>query len=461
MMMNRIALFSATLLLCGLLTACTDGQHPSDPNPYANAAQNTDQNEKLTSRFPESPLTASTALDSVLDASSVRAETATDQGTLIMVSEGREELGHLVVSSNLGLEGDKTFQSNYKIVYRQGEEAKTLLELPAMMYARPNDKKLIFNKLSFKDADVYILTPQYKTGHGVEGYAFAIDKKNGEASSLKISNGGSISDTLVYSEIERYPRIENDLLVVSPPIGAGGDVEAEEKLYKLDLANKKLVSVMSSSKLDNKANQIGFMITDPDRKIKLYNAHTTYKADDSFKGFILEVEGNPHYFDWEVLSMYSGETQVFYTDITGDEIEEAVVIMTWGKGTEMAIQEIHVVDTETFEEIKIADPVEILDKEVTSNVAMQGDTAKVSLKVRGKEYILQTDDVTPEFLNDRVGYGSIIYYQVKDGKLTARLGANISVIKFVGDFHITYTFEQNELRADQIEFEEYASEKGK
>lgn len=457
MMMNRVAFFSAILLLSGMLTACTDGQNQAKSNTPEHVSQNANT---ITTQFPKSPLTASTILDSIKDTPSVRGETVTDHGTLLMVSEGREELGHLAVSSNLGLEGDKTFQSNYAIVYKQGEEEKTLLELPSLMFARPNDRKLTFNQLSFKNAEVYVLMPQYKTGHGVEGYVFAIDKKSGEASRLKISDEGSTSDTLVYSEMERFPHVENDLLVVSPPMGAGGETEAEEKQYRLDLANKTLVAVKSSDTLKDKENQVEFFLTDPDRRLKLYNANTTYKADDFYKGFILEVDGTPHYFDWEVLSMYADETQVLHTDVTGDGIEEAVVIMTWGRGTEMAIQEVHVVDTETFEEIKVADPVEILDNEVASSIAMQGETAKISVNVQGMEDVVLTDDVTPGFVNNRVGYGGIIYYQVKDGKLTARLGANISVIKFIGDFHITYRFEQNELRADHIEFEEVAEKKG-
>lgn len=255
---NRIALFSASILLFGLLVACNNKEDHSEIEPSTEAsttdnstnsstqnslAAGSENHEQLTSQFPKSTLTASTDLDSVIDTPSVRAETVTKQGTLLMISKGREERGHLVVSSNFGVEGDKTFQSNYSIVYKQGKDDEILLELPAFMFAQPNDQKLSFEKVSFKDADVYFLSPQYKTGHGLEGYVFAVDNLSGEASALKIINKGQDFNTLVFSETDPLPYIENDRLVVDPPIGAGTpEEETKEVHYKLDLANKQLAA---------------------------------------------------------------------------------------------------------------------------------------------------------------------------------------------------------------------------
>ncbi|MFD1773957.1 hypothetical protein ACFSF2_08600 [Paenibacillus rhizophilus] len=160
-----------------------------------------------------------------------------------MISNGKEERGHLLVSSVMGQEGDQTFQSNYSIVYRQGEHDKVLLELPAYLFVQPSDKKLSFKKVNFKDADVYILAPQYQTGHGLEGYVFAIDKQSGDVFSLEIIKKGHVSKTLVYSESEPFPYIQNEQLVVHPPIGAGTPEEdTKDVFYKLDLINKLLVA---------------------------------------------------------------------------------------------------------------------------------------------------------------------------------------------------------------------------
>ncbi len=94
--------------------------------------------------FPKSELADSIVIDSVSEDHSIRAEQQASKGTLLMISNGKEERGHLVVSSTLGQEGDQTFQSNYSIVYRQGEKDKVLLELPAHLFVQPTDKRLSF-----------------------------------------------------------------------------------------------------------------------------------------------------------------------------------------------------------------------------------------------------------------------------------------------------------------------------
>ncbi len=97
--------------------------------------------------------------------------------------------------------------------------------------------------MSFTDADVYIFTPQYQTGHGVEGYIFAIDKASGDAFHLNIVKDGKTSKTLLYSESSPFPAVKDDILLVYPPVGAcTAEEEANEVHYKLDLKNKQLLS---------------------------------------------------------------------------------------------------------------------------------------------------------------------------------------------------------------------------
>ncbi|AIQ65608.1 hypothetical protein PSTEL_23365 [Paenibacillus stellifer] len=159
-----------------------------------------------------------------------------------MISGDREERGHLIVPSVLGAEGDQTFQSNYKIVYRKGNNDEVLLELPAFLYVQPTDKIIPFDKVSFKEADIFLLTPQYRTGHGLEAYVFAADKQNGNVFPVEIRKGKTTSKMLLYSELNS-PFNQNEQLVVYPPIGAGTpEQDAKEIHFKLDLRNKQLIA---------------------------------------------------------------------------------------------------------------------------------------------------------------------------------------------------------------------------
>ncbi|MEC0240977.1 hypothetical protein P4H66_14080 [Paenibacillus dokdonensis] len=245
--------------MCSLLLACNNQQDhletsaPDKASTSEEAATSDSSNnptdfspetpEEITSQFPKSELSDSIALDSINDTPSLRAETPAEQGTLVMVSDGREERGHLIVSSVLGVEGDQTFQSHYSVVYRKDNQDKVLLSLPNFLFIQPSDKKLSFDKISFKETDVYLLTPQYRTGHGLEGYAFAVDKKSGDAFPLKLMRKGYESKTLLYADKGQLPFSQNERLVVHPPIGAGTPEEDTKDIYyQLDLENKQLVA---------------------------------------------------------------------------------------------------------------------------------------------------------------------------------------------------------------------------
>lgn len=232
---NKLILqVASSVLAFSLLVACNHQQINSSTQ---------EQKPSVVSLFPKNDLMDSIVIDAVNEDKSIRAEQQTEKGTLLMIAKGREELGHLVVSSTMGQEGDQTFQSNYSIIYRQGDQDKVLMELPNYLFFRPSSKKISFEKLSFKEAEVYILTPQYQTGHGVEGYIFAIDKQNEDVFPLEIVKKDQVSKTLLYSEAEPLPSVENNILVVHPPVGAGTqEAEAKDIFYKLELHNKRFVA---------------------------------------------------------------------------------------------------------------------------------------------------------------------------------------------------------------------------
>ncbi|SEN72462.1 hypothetical protein SAMN04487895_102349 [Paenibacillus sophorae] len=248
---KRTVLFLSSILSLSLLLACNNQQNSeiSMENELATTnvfpelpASDPTGTGGILSQFPESDISESISIDSVNYTPFVRAKTYTEQGTLLMVSNGREELGHLIVSSVMGVEGDRTFHSNYSIVYRQDNQDKVLLNLPALLYIQPSDKLLSFDKISFKEADVYLLTPQYQTGHGLECYAVAINKMSGDAFSLKFIRKGYVFEKLVYSE-KQIPFNQNERLVVHPAVGAGTPEEDTKEIhYKLDLANRQFIA---------------------------------------------------------------------------------------------------------------------------------------------------------------------------------------------------------------------------
>lgn len=198
--------------------------------------------EGLTSQFPLEGLANSVVMDSANDKGTIRARTATGHGELLMISSSPEERGHLNVSSNYGLEGEQTYQADYSIVFREGKQDQVLLKLPAFLFVQPADHILNFEQISFEEADVYLLTPQYKSGHGLLGYAFAIDKRSGGAFPLSFAQDSIVQATLTYSELQPLPANDNEQLTVHLPVGAGGDPELEPRLYRLDMDKRQFIA---------------------------------------------------------------------------------------------------------------------------------------------------------------------------------------------------------------------------
>lgn len=262
------ALTASAVLSLSLLLGCTSQQTSgtvtpapeaalsATPNPSAissisippassaptSSAESPAATEGLISRFPLEGLANSVIIDSVNDDKTIRARTAAGQGELLMISSGPEERGHLNVSSNDGLEGEQTYQADYSIVYREDKQDQVLLKLPAFLFVRPSGQVLDFKRISFKKAEVYLLTPQYKSGHGLTGYAFAISKLDGAAFPLSFVQDGTVHDTLVYSELQPLPANDNEQLIVHLPVGAGGDPELEPRRYELDLDKQQFVA---------------------------------------------------------------------------------------------------------------------------------------------------------------------------------------------------------------------------
>lgn len=113
---------------------------------------------------------------------------------------------------------------------------------------------------------------------------------------------------------------------------------------------------VSATQQDTKdAKLIG---TSEDKKVKLYEEANDIKLD---------VNGKVKNFNWENPGNTGTDPQVFYTDVTEDGGEEAVVIINTGRGTELDIFDIHVVD-EDLHEIKVPDYKEITENYIKSNV---------------------------------------------------------------------------------------------
>lgn len=224
--------------------------------------------------------------------------------------------------------------------------------------------------------------------------------------------------------------------------GCGGSDKPETVTQGLGESPSKQVTTQPVQ--DTDAKLLG---SSEDEKVKFYK-----KTD----GAILDINGNKKDFPWNVPVDTGTAPQVYYTDVTGDRKEEAVIIIQTGRGTGLNNYDIHVVSAEDLSEIKVQSYEEIVADQIETHVAKKGDdTLAISVKAQGKEYNFNYGfDPAPDQKQDSLGFGGVYIYSLENQKIKLNLGAAVpGTTTYVCDFNVTYKFDsaKNELVADQIE----------
>ncbi|MEG6616574.1 hypothetical protein V6C27_09125 [Peptococcaceae bacterium 1198_IL3148] len=155
---------------------------------------------------------------------------------------------------------------------------------------------------------------------------------------------------------------------------------------------------------------------------------------------------------WMNVTSPSRPPQIIVEDISGDGTKELIIILTHGYGTGTLIQEAHVYHMENnfHNELLVDNPMAIVLKNVKSTLLP--NEAKINIADKQVAVGLEAE---PEYLNNEVGFGSIIRYHVKDNQLIANIGAQVSPASFIGDVVIKYEYKDEMYQAKSIEFQTY------
>lgn len=190
-----------------------------------------------------------------------------------------------------------------------------------------------------------------------------------------------------------------------------------------------------------------------DEKVKLYAVKET---EDAIERVTLDINGRAKDFDWSISHHSGTEPQLFYTDLTGDGKEEAIIIIQVGRGTGLDIYEIHVVNSDSLSEIKVQRYEDIVAEHIESRVSKNDDgTLAITVNSQGQVDNFNYDfDPAPDYHQDELVFGGVVIYTLDNHKIKLSLPGSIGISPtYVCDFNITYTFDKadNEFIVDQIE----------
>lgn len=176
------------------------------------------------------------------------------------------------------------------------------------------------------------------------------------------------------------------------------------------------------------------------------------EASGMYEGFILEIKGKRHYFDWKNVSNRTFAPQMIFNDINQDGAKELIVILTTGTGTGFHTEDIHIINPTDFSEIKVKEPADLVQEKIQSKIQDQGDKMAISITIGDEKTNVHKEKEYSGSWFDEVVFNNSYHYTVIDNELWLKMGAQVSPAGFIGEVNAQYTFNQGGFEAKTISF---------
>ncbi|PYF07880.1 hypothetical protein [Ureibacillus chungkukjangi] len=153
--------------------------------------------------------------------------------------------------------------------------------------------------------------------------------------------------------------------------------------------------------------------------------------------------------------------EIIYEDINRDGKKELIIILTKSTGTGVLEREVHVfqIQQQRFDKMQIDVPVEVLVENpiaiLLKSVKTELTPNQASVSIGDKKYTIDIKPlgIKPKHLFGDIYFGNIINFEIKDNKLIAIIGGQISPAGgYIGDIQIIYKYKDRMYQAESIEF---------
>ncbi|GFN33987.1 hypothetical protein [Paenibacillus xylaniclasticus] len=152
--------------------------------------------------------------------------------------------------------------------------------------------------------------------------------------------------------------------------------------------------------------------------------------DDIYTQISVSSDGQNKTFTWNQVANETYAPKLMIQDINDDGSDEIVIFLTTGTGTAVNVQEAHVLEKQTLTEYVVEKPIDFLEHNSSSMIEKYDDKVQVSLTVQDKRLEKEFDSSFVTMWLDRVGYGSIVNFDVQDGRLVAQVPGAVSPTEF-------------------------------
>lgn len=213
----------------------------------------------------------------------------------------------------------------------------------------------------------------------------------------------------------------------------------------------KEVQVLNTNLLDNQT----LIASLPQYNIKLFA--TKPQHDGVYKGLKLYIDGKSAFFNWISDSNPSFKPKLYLNHLNYDMEKELIIILTTGSGSDVHVEEIHVINPDNFSETEVENPLDIIKNNVKTSITKKNGDVLIQVTLNNKTYEVKRKDSDAGFWFENVGFGSWMHYDIKNNLLTVRVGAQVSPSGFVGEVIINYKFLGDKYVLKEILFEKSQS----
>lgn len=164
------------------------------------------------------------------------------------------------------------------------------------------------------------------------------------------------------------------------------------------------------------------------KKEKVY-LYYDKKYSGMLQGFYLKSGNKTKHFDWSSI-----DKDAFYPEIKILNKNYIAVICTTGEGTEVNVQELHIINRSNLKTVAFENPANVVKSKVKFNI----QAPDVSVKIDNNTWSASYGDIDKAHFSKAVGYENMIRYDVQSDYFTVKLAAQITPAVFMGEVEIQY-----------------------
>ena len=176
--------------------------------------------------------------------------------------------------------------------------------------------------------------------------------------------------------------------------------------------------------------------------------------NDEFSNMTLYVNGKSHNYSWKTIANTYFLPKLVYSDLDKDGSNELGIVLCEEAGPYTTHEQINVINTEDFSEITVEDPITVLEKHVTTSI----EKDNINITIDDQEPVWFTTAGVETVFGNRntwlpnIKIDSKVQYYVSAGTLYAQVNAQLTPTGFLGNFTLTYSYDDEHLKVSNIAF---------